>query len=188
MELGDPAHIAEVRLPSVTELRVDAGEVHGHRVSSLAYRASLIGRIGYVLAPHMRIGVPKETAAGEHRVALVPEVVSKLRAKGLDVVVQSGAGADALLSDEAFAEAGAKVTDDAAEVWGSDVVVTIAPPDPEQIRALGKGSILIGFLAPLTSPATTRALAEAGATAVAMEAIPRISRAQAMDALSSRSE
>jgi NAD(P) transhydrogenase subunit alpha len=135
----------------------------------------------------MRIGVPKETAAGEHRVALVPEVVGKLKAKGLDVVVQSGAGADALLTDAAFAEAGANVSSDAAEVWGSDVVVTIAPPDPEQIRSLGAGSILIGFLAPLTSPTTTRALADAKATAFAMEAIPRISRAQAMDALSSQS-
>jgi NAD(P) transhydrogenase subunit alpha len=117
----------------------------------------------------------------------VPEVVGKLKAKGLDVVVQSGAGADALLSDDAFAEAGARISGDAAEIWGSDVVVTIAPPDPEQIRALGSRSILIGFLAPLTSPATTRALVDKGATAFAMEAIPRISRAQAMDALSSQS-
>ncbi|MCW3025734.1 MAG: Re/Si-specific transhydrogenase subunit alpha [Solirubrobacterales bacterium] len=135
----------------------------------------------------MRIGVPKETAAGEHRVALVPEVVSKLKSKGLDVVVQSGAGADALLTDDAFTEAGAQVSADSADIWRSDVVVTIAPPDPQQIRGLGSGSILIGFLAPLTSPQTTRALIDAKATAFAMEAIPRISRAQSMDALSSQS-
>jgi H+-translocating NAD(P) transhydrogenase subunit alpha len=146
----------------------------------------------------MRIGVPKETAAGEHRVALVPEVVSKLGAKGLDVLVQSGAGADALLPDAAYAEAGAQIAGtperpeaggqlDLADVWGADVVVKIAPPDSEEIRRLGSGSILIGFLAPLSSPQTTRALADAGATAFAMEAIPRISRAQAMDALSSQS-
>jgi proton-translocating NAD(P)+ transhydrogenase subunit alpha len=135
----------------------------------------------------MRIGVPKETAAGEHRVALVPEVVSKLKAKGLDVVVQSGAGDDALLTDAAYKDAGAEISADAAQVWGSDVVVTIAPPDPEAIRGLGSGSILIGFLAPLTSPSTTRALVDAKATAFAMEAIPRISRAQSMDALSSQS-
>ncbi len=135
----------------------------------------------------MRIGVPKETAAGEHRVALVPEVVGKLQAKGLEVVVQSGAGEDALLGDDAFAAAGATIAQDSAEVWGCDVVVTIAPPDPQAIRGLGQGSILIGFLAPLTSPQTTKALSEAGATAFAMEAIPRISRAQAMDALSSQS-
>jgi NAD(P) transhydrogenase subunit alpha len=134
----------------------------------------------------MRIGVPKETAGGEHRVALVPEVVSKLKAKGLDVLVQSGAGTDALVPDAAFAEAGAELSQDAVAVWGADVVLTIAPPDPEQIRALGQGSILIGFLAPLSSPQTTRALADAGATAFAMEAIPRISRAQSMDALSSQ--
>jgi len=134
----------------------------------------------------MRIGVPKETAAGEHRVALVPEVVSKLKAKGLDVLVQSGAGEGALLSDEQFTEAGATISSDAGEVWRSDVVVTVAPPDPETIRGLGQGSILIGFLAPLTAAQTTKALADAGATAFAMEAIPRISRAQAMDALSSQ--
>ncbi len=135
----------------------------------------------------MRIGVPKETAAGEHRVALVPEVVSKLKARGLDVVVQEGAGSDALLPDSAFVQAGATIAAGAPEVWQAEVVVTIAPPTQEQIRGLGSGSILIGFLAPLTSPATTRALADAGATAFAMEAIPRISRAQSMDALSSQS-
>src|ERR1700689_1943265 len=155
------------------------------RVSHTA--ATRLRGIGYVLAPHMRIGVPKETAAGEHRVALVPEVVSKLGAKGLDVVVQSGAGEDALLTDAAFSAAGAQISSDAATIWGSDIVLTIAPPDPQAIRGLGQGSILIGFLAPLTSPHTTSALVGAKATAFAMEAIPRISRAQAMDALSSQS-
>ncbi len=131
--------------------------------------------------------MPKETAAGEHRVALVPEVVSKLKSKGLDVLVQAGAGAGALLPDAAFADAGATLSDDPAEVWRSDVVVKIAPPDPQEIRGLGSGSILVGFLAPLTSSETTLALSQAGATAFAMEAIPRISRAQSMDALSSQS-
>ncbi|HEV3046849.1 MAG TPA: Re/Si-specific NAD(P)(+) transhydrogenase subunit alpha [Solirubrobacteraceae bacterium] len=135
----------------------------------------------------MRIGVAKETAAGEHRVALVPEVIGKLVGKGMEVLVQSGAGAGALLSDDAFAQAGASIAADAGEIWRCEVVLTISPPDPEAIRALGQGSILIGFLAPLTSPATTRALADAKATAFAMEAIPRISRAQSMDALSSQS-
>ncbi|HTR88648.1 MAG TPA: Re/Si-specific NAD(P)(+) transhydrogenase subunit alpha [Solirubrobacteraceae bacterium] len=135
----------------------------------------------------MRIGVPKETAAGERRVALVPEVIGKLKARKLDVLVQRGAGAGALLPDDAFAQAGAQLGEDAGEVWRSGVVVKIAPPDPEEVRSLGAGSILIGFLAPLTSPGTTAALAQAGATAFAMEAIPRISRAQSMDALSSQS-
>jgi NAD(P) transhydrogenase subunit alpha len=135
----------------------------------------------------MRIGVPKETAAGEHRVALVPEVVAKLTAKDIEVLVQRGAGEGALLGDDAYLQAGAQITDDTQAVWRCDAVVTIAPPDPEAIRGLGQGSVLIGFLAPLTSPQTTRALADAGATALAMEAIPRISRAQSMDALSSQS-
>ncbi|MFI5009671.1 MAG: Re/Si-specific NAD(P)(+) transhydrogenase subunit alpha [Solirubrobacterales bacterium] len=135
----------------------------------------------------MRVGVPKETAAGEHRVALVPEVIGKLKARGLEVLVQRGAGAEALLPDDAFAQAGAELSDDAAEVWSSDVVVKIAPPSEQEIGQLGAGSILIGFLAPLSSPQTTRALAAAKATAFAMEAIPRISRAQSMDALSSQS-
>ena len=100
------------------------------------------------------------------------------------------------MPDAAFAQAGAQIigTPGAirgdgpiADVWSADVVVKIAPPDAEEIRRLGSGSILIGFLAPLSSPQTTRALADAGATAFAMEAIPRISRAQAMDALSSQS-
>jgi NAD(P) transhydrogenase subunit alpha len=135
----------------------------------------------------MQIGVPKESAPGEHRVALVPEVIAKLKAKDIDVLIQHGAGDGALIPDEAFTDAGAQISADTGEVWRSDVVVTIAPPDPEQVRALGQGSLLIGFLQPLTSPATTRALSDAHATALAMEAVPRISRAQSMDALSSQS-
>jgi NAD(P) transhydrogenase subunit alpha len=146
-----------------------------------------VGAIGYVPALHMRVGVPKESAAGEHRVALVPEVVGKLKAKGLDIVVESGAGAGALLRDDAYTQAGAQVSDSAAEVWGCEVVVKISPPSTQEIAQLGAGSILVGFLAPLTSPQTTSALAQANATAFAMEAIPRISRAQSMDALSSQS-
>jgi H+-translocating NAD(P) transhydrogenase subunit alpha len=126
----------------------------------------------------MRVGVPKETAEGEHRVALVPEVVAKLKTKGIDVLVENGAGADALLPDAAFTDAGARLTADTGEVWRSDVVVKISPPSEPEIGMLGAGSILIGFLAPLTSPRTTRALAAAKATAFAMESIPRISRAQ----------
>ena len=134
----------------------------------------------------MRIGVPKETAPGETRVALVPEVVAKLVQKGLDVAVQEGAGEAALLPDQEFADAGAQVADEPG-AWGADVVVKISPPSPEEVGRLQGGGVLVGFLAPLTSPQTTRALADAGATAFAMEAIPRISRAQSMDALSSQS-
>jgi NAD(P) transhydrogenase subunit alpha len=135
----------------------------------------------------MRIGVLKETAAGEHRVALVPEVIGKLKAKGLEVLVQSGAGAGALLPDAAFTQAGASTTEDVREIWRSEVIVKISPPTEQEIAMLGDGSVLVGFLAPLSSPQTTKALAGAKATAFAMEAIPRISRAQSMDALSSQS-
>jgi H+-translocating NAD(P) transhydrogenase subunit alpha len=134
----------------------------------------------------MRVGVPSERVEGERRVALVPEVVRKLTAKGLEVAVEAGAGAGALLPDDTFAEAGATVSGD-GEAWRADVVVKVAPPSTEEIARLARGGVLVGFLAPLTSPQTTRALADAGVTAFAMEAIPRISRAQSMDALSSQS-
>ena len=132
----------------------------------------------------MRLGVPKETTEGERRVALVPEVVKKLTAKGVDVTVQPGAGEHALIPDGLYEAAGATLADD---VWSADLVVKVAPPTAEEIGRLGDASTLIGFLAPLSSPATASALAAKGTTAFAMEAIPRISRAQAMDALSSQS-
>jgi NAD(P) transhydrogenase subunit alpha len=135
----------------------------------------------------MKVGVPKETAPGERRVALVPDVVRRLGAKGVEVVVESGAGARALIPDALFEEAGAEIARDAGEVWGAEVVVTIAPPSEEDIGRLGSGSVLVGFLGPLTNPGTVSSLARAGVTAFAMEAIPRISRAQSMDALSSQS-
>jgi H+-translocating NAD(P) transhydrogenase subunit alpha len=130
----------------------------------------------------MRIGVPKETAAGERRVALVPEVVRKLTAKDHEVVVEAGAAEGALLPDEQYAEAGATIGDP----WNADVVVKVAPPSADEITKLGSGATMIGFLEPLTNPDGVRALAGAGVTAIAMEAIPRISRAQSMDALSSQ--
>ncbi len=134
----------------------------------------------------MRLAVPKESAAGERRVALVPEVVRKLTGRGIDVLVERGAGDGALIPDEAFAQAGASLVD-GAEVWGADAVVVIAPPQGEQIAQMRAGALLIGFLAPLTSVATATAARDAKITALAMEAIPRISRAQSMDALSSQS-
>jgi NAD(P) transhydrogenase subunit alpha len=134
----------------------------------------------------MRVGLPKETAPGEHRVALVPEVVAKLREKGVEVLVESRAGTDALIADELFADAGAEIAEDPGDVWTSEVVVKVLQPSAEEISRLHAGGLLIGFLAPLSSPETTRALAAAHVTALAMEAIPRISRAQSMDALSSQ--
>jgi H+-translocating NAD(P) transhydrogenase subunit alpha len=134
----------------------------------------------------MKIGVPKEIAAGERRVAMVPEVVRKLTGQGHELVVARGAGDGALIPDEAFAEAGATVVDDPAVVFAADVVVKVAPPDAEETGRLGGDSVLIGFLAPLSNGAGIRAIAATGATSFGLEAVPRISRAQSMDALSSQ--
>jgi H+-translocating NAD(P) transhydrogenase subunit alpha len=128
------------------------------------------------------VGVPRESAAGERRVALVPKVVEKLRTRGVEVVVEAGAGLGALIPDELFTQAGATVGDP----WACDVVTKVNPPTAEEIGRLGDDTTLIGFLSPLTSPETVDALAKAGVQAFAMEAIPRISRAQSMDALSSQ--
>jgi len=135
----------------------------------------------------MRIGVPKETVEGERRVALVPEVTRKLTSAGHEVLVQAGAGAEALIPDDHFADAGANVTDDLAAIWGCDVVVKVAPPAADEVVRLSRDSVLIGFLQPLTNGDGVRALAVSGATGFALEAVPRISRAQSMDALSSQS-
>ena len=134
----------------------------------------------------MRIGVPKESAEGERRVALVPEVAKKLTSGGLEVVVQRGAGAGALIPDSQYEEAGAVLSDDPETVYGSDVVVKVAAPAGEEIERLHSETVLIGFLGPLTNADGVRAIAQTGATSFAMEAIPRISRAQSMDALSSQ--
>jgi H+-translocating NAD(P) transhydrogenase subunit alpha len=134
----------------------------------------------------MRIGVPKETAAGEHRVGLVPEVVRAFTGDGHEVVVEAGAGEGAMIPDEAFVEAGASLAADAAEPLGAELVVKVAPPNADEIAQLGADSVLIAFLAPLTNGDGIRAIAATGATSFALEAVPRISRAQSMDALSSQ--
>src|SRR3954447_4201498 len=130
----------------------------------------------------MKISVPKETAERERRVALVPEVVQRLTGEHLDVVVESGAGAGARHADAAYEEAGATIGDG----FSGEVVAKVAAPSREEIGRLSRGQVLIGFLQPLTNGETVQALAEAGVTSFAMEAIPRITRAQSMDALSSQ--
>jgi H+-translocating NAD(P) transhydrogenase subunit alpha len=133
----------------------------------------------------VKIGVPKETAAGERRVALVPDAAGRLVSEGFEVLVQRGAGEAAYFSDEAYVEAGARIVDG---VYGeADVVVKVQKPNGDEAAALRGGTVLIGFLQPLTEPETAGRLAERGVTAFAMESIPRITRAQAMDALSSQS-
>jgi proton-translocating NAD(P)+ transhydrogenase subunit alpha len=131
----------------------------------------------------LKVGVPRETAEGERRVALIPDVVRELTGRDIEVVVESGAGEASGYPDDEYREAGAAVEGDA---WNADVVVKVAIPSLEEIGRLRSGQVLIGHLAPLTSGETNKALAEAGVTSFAMEAIPRITRAQAMDALSSQ--
>ncbi len=127
----------------------------------------------------MRIGVPKETAEGERRVALVPDVVRRLAGAEHTVVVEPGAGVEAGLPDEDFTNAGAEIGDP----WTAEVIARVATRDPGNLDGR---HVLIGFLAPLTDGPAVERIAGTGATAFAMEAIPRISRAQSMDALSSQ--
>jgi NAD(P) transhydrogenase subunit alpha len=129
------------------------------------------------------IGVPAEDAPRERRVALVPDVARRMVARGLDVRVERGAGARALIPDAAFADAGARLV---ADVSDCDVVLCVTPPDLELVARLRPGATVIGFLSPATATATLDALQQRGVTAFALESIPRISRAQAMDALSSQ--
>jgi len=131
----------------------------------------------------MRIGVPRETAPGERRVALVPEVVGKLVPAGFEVVVQRGAGEAASFPDAAYEEAGAQVADDWAD---ADAVVKVQKPSEDEVGRLRDGQVLIGFLQPLTDAEGIERLAARGVVAFAMESIPRITRAQPMDALSSQ--
>jgi NAD(P) transhydrogenase subunit alpha len=130
----------------------------------------------------VRIGVPKETAAGERRVALVPESVTRIAKAGFDVVIEPGAGAAASFPDDAYTEAGATIGDP----WQADAVVKVQKPTAEEVGRLRRGSTLIAFLQPLSDPDGLERLAQQGVTAFAMEAIPRITRAQPMDALSSQ--
>jgi NAD(P) transhydrogenase subunit alpha len=134
----------------------------------------------------MRIGVPKETVDGERRVALVPDVVkSLLKNEHVEVLVEAGAGDAAGHPDAQYEAAGAElVAADAA--WGADVVLRVAIPSSAEIGRLSSNQLLIGHLNPWVSADTNKALAAAGVTSFAMEAIPRTTRAQAMDALSSQ--
>jgi proton-translocating NAD(P)+ transhydrogenase subunit alpha len=129
----------------------------------------------------MRVGVPKETASGEHRVALVPETIGRL-GEGVEVVVEASAGEGASFTDEMYREAGATVGDP----WAADVVAKVAPPTPDEAARLRDGQVLISFLQPLTDPAGVERLAAGGVYGFALESIPRITRAQPMDALSSQ--
>ncbi len=136
----------------------------------------------------MIVGVVKETLDGERRVALDPDSVGRLRKKGVEVHVQSGAGEGAFHGDAAYEGAGATVMPDAASVWrDSDVILKVNSPTPDEVGMLRSQAIIIGFLNPLRDPERIQRIADRGASAFSMEMIPRISRAQSMDALSSQS-
>lgn len=133
----------------------------------------------------MLIAVPKETKPGEKRVALVPDIISKLTKAGLEVVIESQAGAKAEYSDQQFIDAGAKIKN--SEVLsGSDVILSVQPLTVNQIKSLKKGAITISFLSPATASDSIDAFVNAGVTAISLEMVPRISRAQSMDALTSQ--
>jgi len=130
----------------------------------------------------MRIGVPKESASGERRVALTPGVVDRLVQKGHEIVVEAGAGEGSYFSDADYENAGATI----GAAYEADVVVKVRRPSPDEEERLSDGTVLVGLLQPLSDPEAIERLARRGVTAFALESIPRITRAQAMDALSSQ--
>ena len=136
----------------------------------------------------MKVGVPKETLEHEFRVALVPDVVRKLADRGVDVLVEAGAGEGASFTDDSYRDAGATVLGSAGEVLGAtDVVLSVQPPLLADVGLLKEGAVLVSFLQPVRDRALLDALAARGVTAVSMNRVPRITRAQTMDALSSQS-
>ncbi|MDX6438386.1 MAG: H+-translocating transhydrogenase subunit alpha [Gaiellaceae bacterium] len=134
----------------------------------------------------MRVAVPKETEAGERRVALIPDSVGRLVGAGFEIAVEQGAGQSAGFPDAEYAAAGADVVARSALLAGAEAVVRVGRPSADEVAELAPGTVLIGFLSPLSDPAGIERLAARGVVAFAMESIPRITRAQSMDALSSQ--
>jgi NAD(P) transhydrogenase subunit alpha len=133
----------------------------------------------------MKVGVPKETLPGERRVALIPDAARGLVKTGLQVAVEAGAGASAFFGDAAYMDAGANVSD-AATALGSDAVLKVQPPTTDEVGRLRAGAVLISFLQPSTNADVVVALAKQKVSAFSLDLVPRISRAQSMDALSSQ--
>jgi proton-translocating NAD(P)+ transhydrogenase subunit alpha len=135
----------------------------------------------------MKVGVARETAADERRVALVPEALGKLTAAGLEILVEAGAGSGAAIPDQAYVDAGAIVVPTADLYAGAEVILRVRKPAAAEVSSLRRGQVVIGLLSPLLDPALMETLAGAGVTAISLDAIPRtLSRAQSMDALSSQ--
>lgn len=134
----------------------------------------------------MKIGIPRESRPDERLVAASPATVAQLLKLGYDVVVETGAGAEASYPDDAYAAAGASVVD-AAEVWASDIVTAVNTPSDKQLKALRKGAVLVAMLGPGAHPDLVSTLGESHVTALALDAVPRVSRAQSLDVLSTQS-
>ena len=132
----------------------------------------------------MRIGIPRESKAGETLVAATAKTAGQLAGLGYDVIVESGAGEASDQADDAYREAGAEVGS-ADEAWSADVVIKVNAPTEAEIGRLSPGATIVSMMAPMRSPELVQRLADAGVTALAMDAVPRISRAQSMDVLSS---
>lgn len=156
------------------------------RLQGLGYTPRVHQHPTYTVMP-MKVGVARETAAGERRVALVPEALGKLTAAGLEILVEAGAGREALIPDQAYADAGATVVPADRLYAEADVVLRVARPSEAEAKRLRSGQAVVGLLGPLLDPKAMAALAAAGVTAISLDAIPRtLSRAQTMDALSSQ--
>ncbi len=135
----------------------------------------------------MKVGVAKETAPGERRVALVPETIGKLKSAGLEVIVEAGAGSGAFLPDSAYVDAGASVVSTDELYAQADVILKVQKPSAGEVGRLRRGQTIIGLLSPLIDPGLAGTLAEKGAIAISLDTLPRtLSRAQTMDALSSQ--
>jgi NAD(P) transhydrogenase subunit alpha len=135
----------------------------------------------------VKLAVPTETRAGEHRVALIPDVAGRLAGTGVEVIVEEGAGVDAHFPDAAYVEKGASVRSGAREILASaDLVAKVQAPTPEEVALMAEGATVVSFLQPGSQLDTVRALAQRKATAFSLDLVPRISRAQSMDALSSQ--
>ena len=159
-------------------------EGNGQQPSEVRILGSRFSRVFEELEQRnrMRIGIPRETRPDETRVAATPDVVRKYVERGAEVVIEPGAGARAFFADAVYRAAGAEVGEGA---WAAGLVLKVQPPTPEEAALLSRGATLVSFLYPESNPETMAALARGAVTALAMESIPRIARAQKMDALSS---
>jgi NAD(P) transhydrogenase subunit alpha len=134
----------------------------------------------------MKLGVPNQAAPRERRVAITPDITVRLVKQSLEVVVEEGAGTAAGFLDKEYTNAGASIVSEASSAWGCDVVASVRPPEEQEIALMRRGAVLIGLIQPLDRPEVSAALARAGVTALAFETVPRTTKAQSMDVLSSQ--